>query len=58
MKVRSRLKDYVRKRSGYNTSERALGPLSDIVRKAVDEAIRRAGEDERKTVLDRDIPKP
>ena len=56
--VASRLKDYVRKRSGYNTSDRALGPLSDIVRKAVDEAIRRAGEDERRTVLDRDIPKP
>ncbi len=56
--VASRLKDYVRARSGYKTSERALAPLSDIVRKAVDEAIRRAGEDERKTVLDRDIPKP
>ena len=55
--VASRLKDYVRARSGYNTSDRALGPLSDIVRRAVDEAIRNAGRDERKTVLDRDIPK-
>ena len=54
--VASRLKDYVRARSGYNTSDRALGPLSDIVRRAVDEAIRNARRDERKTVLDRDIP--
>lgn len=54
--VASRLKDYVRARSGFNTSDRALGPLSDIVRRAVDEAIERARRDERKTVLDRDIP--
>ena len=56
--VASRLKDYVRAVSGYNTSDRALEPLSDIVRKAVDEAIRIAAVDERRTVLDRDIPKP
>lgn len=56
--VASRLKDYVRARSGFNTSERALGPLSDIVRRVCDRAIDNAARDGRKTVLDRDIPKP
>lgn len=56
--VASRLKEYVRQRSGFNTSERVLGPLSDILREVVDEAIENAARDERKTVLDRDIPKP
>ena len=56
--VASRLKDYVRARSGMNTSDRVLGPLSEIVRAAVDEAIERARQDERKTVLDRDVPRP
>lgn len=54
--VASRLKEYVRAKSGYNTSERVLGPLSDIVRRAVDEAIRNAQREERRTVLDRDVP--
>jgi hypothetical protein len=55
--VASRLKDYVRGKAGYNTSDRALGPLSDIVRRAVDEAIESARREGRKTVLDRDVPK-
>ena len=54
--VASRLKDYVRARSDFNTSERALGPLSDIVRRVCDEAIENARRDGRRTVLDRDIP--
>ena len=56
--VVSRMKEYIRWKSGFNTSDRAAGPLSDIVRKACDEAIRVAERDERKTVLDRDVPKP
>lgn len=55
--VASRLKDYVRAVSGMNTSDRVLGPLSQIVREAVDRAIENARRDERKTVLDRDFPK-
>jgi hypothetical protein len=55
--VASRLKEYVRKRSGFNTSERVLGPLSEILRDVVDEAIKSAAQDERKTVLDRDVPR-
>ena len=56
--VVSRMKEYIRWKSGFNTSERAAGPLSDIVRKACDDAIRAAQRDERKTVMDRDVPKP
>lgn len=54
--VASRLKDYVRARSGYNTSDRVLEPLSDIVRRVVDQAIENARRDGRMTVLDRDVP--
>ena len=56
--VVSKMKDYIRWKSGYNTSDRVGGPLSAIVRKACDEAIEAAERDERKTVLDRDVPKP
>jgi len=54
--VASRLKDYVRARSGYNTSDRILEPLSEIVRRVVDQAIENARRDGRMTVLDRDVP--
>ena len=54
--VASRLKDYVRARSGYNTSDRVLEPLSEIVRRIVDQAIENARREGRMTVLDRDVP--
>ena len=54
--VASRLKEYIRARSGFNTSDRVLSPLSDIVRRLCDEAIRNASRECRMTVLDRDIP--
>lgn len=54
--VASRLKDYIRARSGFNTSDRVLAPLSDIIREVCEEAIRNAGREGRRTVLDRDIP--
>jgi hypothetical protein len=54
--IASRLKDSVRARSGYNTSERVLEPLSDHVRRIVDEAIDNARRDGRMTLLDRDLP--
>ena len=54
--VASRLKDYIRAKSGYNTSDRVLGPLSEIVRRICDQAIRSAQREGRRTVLDRDIP--
>lgn len=54
--IASRLKDYVRARSGLNTSDRVLDPLSDVVRRVCDEAIRNAERAGRKTILDRDVP--
>jgi histone H3/H4 len=54
--VASRLKDYVKARAGYNTSERVLAPLSEIVRRVCDKAIDNARREGRMTVLDRDIP--
>lgn len=56
--VASRLKAYVQARSGMNTSDRVLEPLSEIVRRVCDEAIRNAERDGRRTVLDRDVPSP
>jgi hypothetical protein len=55
--IASRLKDYIRARSGYNTSDSVLDPLSDIVRRVCDEAIKNAQREGRITVLDRDVPK-
>ncbi len=54
--VASRLKDYVRARSGYNTSDRVLSPLSEIVRRVCEQAIENAAREGRTTVLARDIP--
>ncbi len=55
--IASRLKDYIRRRSGMSTSDRVLEPLSEIVRRVADDAIESAQAEGRKTVLDRDIPK-
>lgn len=55
--VASKLKKYVRERSGMNTSDGVMGVLSDHVRLVATEAIRAAAMDERKTVLDRDVRK-
>ena len=53
--VASRLKDYVRNKSGMNTSDAVLDVLSDKLRELCDEAIRRARGAGRQTVLDRDF---
>jgi hypothetical protein len=55
--VASRLKDFVKAASGFNTSDRVLEPLSEIVRRVCLEAIENARRDGRKTLLDRDVPK-
>lgn len=54
--VVSKLKKYIKDRSGMNTSDSVIELLSDHVRAICDDAIRAAARDERKTVLDRDIP--
>jgi hypothetical protein len=53
--VASKLKAYVRARSGMNTSDAVLDVLSDAVRALCDEAIQGAKRDGRKTVMDRDF---
>ena len=53
--VMSKLKSYVRARSGYNTSDRVAQSLSDALRELCDRAIEKARAEGRKTVLDRDF---
>jgi hypothetical protein len=53
--VVSKLKKYVRARSGMNTSDNVMPVLSAILRKVCDRAIQKAAEEGRKTVLDRDF---
>jgi histone H3/H4 len=54
--VVSKLKNYIRARSGMNTSGNVAAALSDHVRRLADEAIENARKDGRKTVMDRDLP--
>jgi histone H3/H4 len=56
--VVSKLKAYVRARSGMNTSDGVVGVLSDHLRRLCDEAIRSAARDGRKTVMERDFHSP
>jgi hypothetical protein len=53
--VASKLKAYIRARSGMNTSDGAMDALSDIVRELCDAAVQRAAQEGRKTVMDRDF---
>jgi hypothetical protein len=55
--VASKLKQYVRDTSGFNTSDRVLPVLSAALRRICDEAIENARRAERLTVLDRDVPR-
>jgi len=53
--VMSKLKGYVRARSGFNTSDRVAQALSEALRTLCDRAIQKARAEGRKTVLDRDF---
>lgn len=53
--VASKLKEYIRAKSGMNTSGNVLDRLSDMIRLQCDKAIERANSDSRKTVMDRDF---
>lgn len=53
--VVSKLKTYIRARSGMNTSDGVMDVLSDIVRELCDAAVQRAAQEGRKTVMDRDF---
>jgi len=53
--VVSKLKAYIRARSGFNTSDGVTDMLSDHLRRLCDLAIDNASVESRKTVLDRDF---
>jgi len=53
--VASKLKNYIRAKSGFNTSANVMDALSDRIRELCDQAIENARSDGRKTVKDRDF---
>jgi histone H3/H4 len=53
--VASKLKNYIRAKSGMNTSSAVMSALSAKVRELCDQAIERAKSEGRKTVMDRDF---
>jgi hypothetical protein len=53
--VVSKLKKYIRGKSGMNTSDTVMPVLSAHLRRVCDRAIQKAAEEGRKTVLDRDF---
>jgi histone H3/H4 len=53
--VVSKLKAYVRERSGMSTSDAVMELLSDRLRALCNEAIRSAQRDGRRTVMERDF---
>ncbi len=53
--VASKVKGYIRERSGMNTSANVLEALSNRIRSLCDTAIENARNDRRKTVKDRDF---
>jgi histone H3/H4 len=56
--VASKVKKYIRVRSGMNTSDSVLSMLSEHLRALCNQAIRHAAQEGRKTVMDRDFPPP
>ena len=53
--VASKLKNYIRNKSGMNTSAAVVDVLSDKIRELCDHAVEAAKQDGRKTVMDRDF---
>lgn len=53
--VASKLKNYIRSKSGMNTSAAVIDVLSNKVRSLADQAIEAAKREGRKTVMDRDF---
>ena len=53
--VASKLKNYIREKSGMNTSAAVIDVLTSKLRGMCDQAVERAKQDGRKTVMDRDF---
>lgn len=56
--VASKVKAYIKARSGLAVSSGVMDALSEHIRRLCDESIRESRRNERKTVLDRDVPRP
>ncbi|MDR3608300.1 MAG: hypothetical protein P4M08_13095 [Oligoflexia bacterium] len=54
--VASKLKAYIRTKSGMNTSSAVMDAVSRKIRVLCDQAIENAKSEGRKTVMDRDFP--
>ena len=54
--VTSKVKKYIKEKSGYNTSGSTIDAFSGVVEKICIQAIENAEKDGRKTVMDRDVP--
>lgn len=53
--VASKVKAYIKEKSGMNTSAAVMEALSKVVEKECDKAIENAKDEKRKTVMDRDV---
>jgi histone H3/H4 len=53
--VVSKVKNYIREQSEMNTAASVASKISDIIRKACDDAIASARKDGRKTVMEKDF---
>lgn len=53
--VVSKLKNYIRSKGDMNTSGNVAATLSSIIRRLCDDAMEKAKQDGRKTVMDRDF---
>lgn len=53
--VASKVKAYIKEKSGMNTSASVMEALSKVVEQECDKAIANAKDDKRKTVMDRDV---
>jgi hypothetical protein len=53
--VVSKLKNYIRSKADMNTSGNVAATLSNIIRRLCDEAVEKAKQEGRKTVMDRDF---
>ena len=54
--VTSKVKNFIKTKSGLNTSGAVANALSDRVRELCESAVEKAKAEKRKTVMDRDIP--
>jgi histone H3/H4 len=53
--IASKLKNYIKAKSGMNTSAAVMEAISNRIRQLCDQAIDHAKQDGRKTVMDRDF---